>query len=129
MNSMLRKLPQREYPPPKDADTGTKGLPGPSVLRILANWAGHKLEVRSLRRLLAMDQRILADLGLERSDLLAEYRRLSTTSWTTRSGFARKQPVDLRPDRPAPASLDQGGYDWHDGGLLDAHFAMLMLHR
>ena len=129
MNSMLLRLLPRENPPPKDADASTKRLPKPGVLRILSNWAGHQIDVRELRRLLAMDQRILSDIGLDRSDLLAEYRRLSTMSWTTRVGHTRKRLFEQEADASPTASADQGTHSQRDNGLGEAYFAMQRRRR
>jgi uncharacterized protein YjiS (DUF1127 family) len=103
---MLRRLPPLQIPPSKNAEAKASGLPKLSVMQILSNWVEYQLDVRDLRRLLAMDEQMLSDIGLTRSDLLAEYRRLSTMSWTTRFSHVRRPLNELRRDAPRVSTDD-----------------------
>jgi uncharacterized protein YjiS (DUF1127 family) len=81
---------------PYGAENGDPRSPKTNALRALSNMIGHRLDLRDLRRLMALDEHILADIGLDHSTVLAEYRRLHAMSWTTRFGHIRGQSTKER---------------------------------
>jgi uncharacterized protein YjiS (DUF1127 family) len=126
---MLYRLTPLQIPLAKNADAKTQGLPKRSVLQILSNWVGHQLDMRDLRGLLAMNEQMLSDIGLTRSDLLAEYRRLSTMSWTTRAGHARLRLNELRRDTSPVSTADRAGQNIPVSPVSAAMEAIYMVQR